>query len=172
MTAGFEQAFAELFADRSAALYRYLSGLSSDPALAEDIVQECFVRLYNRGAMPDDPRGWLIAVAHNLWRDDRRRGARHARLLLQRRDELPTIGESPATDATTLAAERVDAVQRALATLPERDRQLLLLRHAGYSYKEIADAVHLAPGSIGTLLLRAGEAFRAAFNDLFGFAPR
>jgi len=168
VTAGFDQAFADVFAERSRSLYRYISALSGDPALAEDIVQESFVRLYRRGRMPDDPAAWLVSVAHNLWRDDRRRDVRRSRLLSLRRDELPTMGESPATDATTLASERVQTVHQALARLPERDRRLLLLRHAGFAYREIALALDLAPGSVGTLLVRASESFRTAFYELFG----
>ncbi len=168
MTAGFDQAFADVFADRSGPLYRYISGLSGDAALAEDIVQESFVRLYRRGRMPDDPAAWLVSVAHNLWRDDRRRDVRRTRLLSLRKDELPTLGESPATDATTLASERVQTVHQALARLPERDRKLLLLRHSGFAYREIAEVLHVAPGSVGTLLVRASESFRAAFYELFG----
>jgi len=168
VTAGFDQVFADLFAERSRSLYRYISGLSGDPALAEDIVQESFVRLYRRGGMPDDPAAWLVSVAHNLWRDDRRRDVRRSRLLALRKDELPTVGDSPATDATTLASERVQTVHQALARLPERDRRLLLLRHSGFAYREIAAVLDLAPGSVGTLLVRASESFRAAFYELFG----
>ena len=165
---GFEDAFAALFADRCEPLYRYLSGLSGDPPLAEDIVQECFVKLYRRGAMPDDPPAWLATVAHNLLRDDRRRGTRQARLLLERKAEVPTAAAPPAADATTLATERVDAARRALARLPLRDRQLLLLRHEGYGYGEIANILQLNPSGIGTMLVRAGDSFRKAFHELFG----
>ena len=157
-----------LFAERSQPLYRYLSRLCGDPALAEDLVQECFVKLYRRGAMPDDPSAWLVTVAHNRWRDDRRRSARQLRLLRERTTDVP-IGERPApTDAGALAAERVEAVRRALALLPLRDRQVLLLRHEGYGYREIADALQLAPSGIGTVLARATTAFRKAYHELFG----
>jgi RNA polymerase sigma-70 factor (ECF subfamily) len=164
----FEDAFDALFADRSAPLYRYLSRLSGDSALAEDIVQECFVKLYQRGTMPEDPAAWLVTVAHNALRDDQRRGARRGRLLVERSTELPTDDSPPLADAAALAAERVGAVRRALALLPPRDRQLLLLRHEGYSYREIADVLSLSPGGIGTMLARATDAFRKAYHGLFG----
>lgn len=162
----FEHAVAALFAERARSLYRYLSGLSGDAALAEDVVQECFVKLLQRGAMPDDPPAWLVAVAHNLLRDDRRRRARRGRLLLERIDDLPAGGAPPAADAATLGAERIDAVRRALERLALRDRQLLLLRHQGYGYREIANVLSVAPGSIGTMLVRAGEAFRTAYQGI------
>ena len=164
----FERTFAALFADRSPRLYGYLSRLCGDAELAEDIVQECFVKLYQRGGMPDDPAAWLVTVAHNLWRDDRRRGARQGRLLLERTAEVPTGAVPVPADADTLAAERVATVRRALDRLPLRDRQLLLLRHEGYGYREIAGALELTPSSVGTMLARASEAFRKAYHEIFG----
>jgi RNA polymerase sigma-70 factor, ECF subfamily len=164
----FERAFRALFTDRSAALYHYLSAMSGDPALAEDIVQECFVKLYRRGTMPDDPVAWLVTVANNMLRDDRRRMARRQRITLAHETDLPVGTGAAATDATALSAERIAAVRRALERLPLRDRQLLLMRHEGYRYGEIAAALGLTPSSVGTMLVRAGEAFRKAYHELFG----
>jgi RNA polymerase sigma-70 factor (ECF subfamily) len=164
----FDQELAAMFAERSASLYRYVSRVSGDPAMAEDIVQECFVRLYRRGAMPDDPPAWLVTVANNLLRDDRRGVARRQRLTLARSADMPLGGEAPPADAAVLASERIDRVRQALALLPLRDRQLLLMRHEGYRYQEIAAALELTPTSVGTMLARAGEAFRKAYHELFG----
>jgi RNA polymerase sigma-70 factor (ECF subfamily) len=61
--------------------------------------------------------------------------------------------------------ERV-RVRAALARLPERSAKLLLLRHAGLSYAEIAAAVEVAPGSVGTLLARAERAFVAQYEQI------
>ena len=162
----FEQAFRALFEKRVASLQRYLSSLSGDPGLADDIAQESFIRLYQRGSMPDAPAAWLVTVAHNLLRDDHRRRTRRRDLLSRRADELPAGDPAPDTDAGALAAERIASARRALALLPERDRRLLLLRHEGYEYREIAKILNLASSGIGTLLARAGEAFRRIYEDL------
>ncbi len=77
----FGSEFEQLFHQRFAALYRYLNRMSGDGALAEDIAQEAFLRLFDRGEMPDEPVAWLITVATNLWRDDRRKSGRRLRLL-------------------------------------------------------------------------------------------
>jgi len=153
----FEHAFRIVFENRAASLHRYLSILSGDPGLADDIAQECFIRLYRRGSMPDSPAAWLVTVAHNLLRDENPRRTR-------RSGELPSADPSPDTDAGALAAERVASARRALALLPERDRQLLLLRHAGYEYREIAQILNLVPSGIGTMLARAGAAFRRIYE--------
>jgi RNA polymerase sigma-70 factor, ECF subfamily len=55
-------------------------------------------------------------------------------------------------------------VRAAIAELPERQGRLLLLRYAGLSYVEIASALEVAPGSVGTLLARAERAFLLAFE--------
>lgn len=163
----FQHDFAALFADRAAGLHRYVSRLGADAAQAEDIVQECFVKLHRRGEMPEDPPAWLVTVAHNLLRDDRRRAARHDRLLRRRTDDVPQGVQPAPADTALLAAERAAEVRAALDRLPERDRRLLLLRHEGFRYREIANVLQLAPGSIGTLLVRATEAFRQAYHELF-----
>jgi DNA-directed RNA polymerase specialized sigma24 family protein len=46
-----------------------------------------------------------------------------------------------------------------------RDQQLLLLRHEGYSYREIGTALDIAETSVGTLLMRASAAFAASFEE-------
>ena len=166
--ASFEEAFRACYAARFASLFTYLDRLTGDPELASDAAQEAFVRLHQRGTMPDQPAGWLVTVASNLVRDERRRATRQLRLLTEQPSRAPS-GSLAADPAANLErSERVGAVRAALETLSPRDRQALLLRHAGYSYREIAAALHLADGSVGTTLVRAGQAFRAAFKELHG----
>lgn len=160
----FEREFRQVFEDRFVSLYRYLDRLSGDPALAADVAQETFVRLYWRGAIPDNPRQWLVTVAHNLLRDSRRSVARHLRLLA-RRDAGTTMGDAPlAPDAALIAEETRQVVRAALNTMPERDRRLLLLRQEGYSYRELASLLSVPESNVGTLLARAKNAFRAALE--------
>lgn len=162
----FERAVTELFQQRFGTLFRYLDRLTGDPDLAADVAQEAFVRLYQRGDIPDDPQAWLATVATNLVRDTHRRGSRRADLLVRHADV--TRPDPWPTDASEhlLAEEARTSVRRALETLPERDRQLLLLRHEGFSYKELAQFCGIAESSVGTLLLRATQAFRAAYTQL------
>jgi DNA-directed RNA polymerase specialized sigma24 family protein len=57
-------------------------------------------------------------------------------------------------------------VRRALDRLPERDRELLLLRAEGFSYRDIAQALALNETSIGTLIARAKLAFRRNYEAM------
>lgn len=161
---GFEELFRRLFAEQYASLFRYLQRLTGDADVAEDLTQEVFVRLYQRGAMPDDVRGWMAAVAHNLLRDEKRTGKRRLQLMQARPLDLHR-GIAVSADERVLADERRKSVRQALDKLNERDRRMLLLRHEGYSYREIAQAVGVSETSVGTLMVRATSAFHAAFEE-------
>lgn len=157
----FERALRAAFDTRYAELFRYVNRLVGDRELAADITQEAFVRLYQRGSMPENVRTWLGAVATNLVRDEHRTRQRRAKLL-----SAAELGPAPADppDVTVVRHEERARVRRALDSLPERSRELLLLRHEGFSYREIARAIGVAEGSIGTLLARATNVFTAAYQ--------
>ncbi len=123
-------------------LFRYLNRLTADPDAAEDAVQEAFVRLLSRPDLGEDAaRLWLFTVGTNLVRDRGRMMARRRRLL----SALPVSPSSgPLPDEALERAERVRGVREALERLPERDRQMLLMREEGFRYAEIAAAVEVA----------------------------
>ena len=156
----FEGRFAELFEAQLPRLFRYLDRLGGDPDLAADLAQEAFVRLYRRGSMPDSPEAWLVTVAMNLFRNDRSAVGRRRRLLASPRGGRVHADEVPDPAAAIETEEARREVRAALDRLGERDRQLLLLRAEGYSYKELASILGLAEASVGTLLARAREAFK------------
>jgi RNA polymerase sigma factor (sigma-70 family) len=163
MAAGFDHAFEELFDNEFARVFRYLDRLSGEPDLAADLAQEAFVRLYQRGSMPDRPLPWLVTVALNLFRNTRSTEARRARLLAGAQVEM-TAAE-PARFPDRVAETESIRVRDALNALTERERELLLLRAEGYSYRELAAALRLHEPSIGTLLARAKQAFREAYGE-------
>lgn len=165
MESSFDQAFANLFRERFPMLYRYLSRMSGDPALADDVAQESFVRLHARGSMPDDPSAWLISVANNIVRDEYRTTRRRERLLAGWVATEDHPRSTPATDARVLTGEREATIRRALGELRVRDQRLLMLRHEGFSYREIAEALGIAPASVGTLLVRATAAFSKIYLE-------
>jgi RNA polymerase sigma factor (sigma-70 family) len=169
----FSDAVAALYHAQFASLFRYLDRLTGDPELAKDVTQDTFARLYRRGALPDDPRAWLATVSTNLVRDHQRQARRRAELVVQYPADAAQLNEPPAADAGLMAQEARSRVRTALDALPERDRMLLLLRHEGYTYRELARAVNVAEGSVGTLLVRATRVFRKAVGaeSLTGVMP-
>lgn len=160
----FDVEFRTVFDARYEELFRLIDRYAGDGALAADVAQETFVRLYQRGAMPADVRAWLASVALNLARDERRRVVRRLRLIGRRAPDETMADPVLSPEERMLARERGALVRRALDTLAERDRALLLLRQEGYSYRELATALGIAEPSVGTLLARAKTAFRAAFE--------
>jgi RNA polymerase sigma-70 factor (ECF subfamily) len=150
-----------LFRDVYPSLFRYLHRLTGDHDQAEDIAQESFVRLLGRSLPGDEARLWLFTVATNLFRDGARTRKRRERLL------AATPWKPSALPAPDVEAERKHAVQqvrRALEQIPERDRQMLLMREEGFKYDEIARVAGVAPGSVGTLLARATRRFLAVYD--------
>ncbi len=164
----FDDAFRQLFAEQFPPLFRYLDRLSGDSALAADLAQEAFVRLFQRGELPEHPPAWLVSVAHNLFRNERGRARRHLRLLAGAPPDLAMSDAPPPPDRAVLRQGQREAVRAALEEIPERERQLLLLRYEGYSYQEIARALDLNEGSVGTLLARARSAFRTGYRSRYG----
>lgn len=140
------------FYERSARpLWAYLARVSSDPALADDLMQESFVR-FLCAAHPQDgevaARRYLFRIATNLLRDHWRR---------QRTTAIDDIPEEIfATRSHAAHSDSQAMLGPAMAQLRHRDRQLLWLAYAeGYSHREIAEVMGLASASIRLLLFRA-----------------
>lgn len=150
-------------------LYGLLFRLVGTRAEAEDLAQEVFLKLYTRVerglpvAMDENISGWLYRVAMNLGynalRDRKRMDKRNIHLV----PENDTSVEGEVNSRT----ERM-IVRTTLARLPERQALLLLLRQMNFSYAECAVICDVAPGSVGTLLARAAEAFRREYSILAG----
>lgn len=159
--------FEVLFLAHYEAVYRLLFRILGSSQEAEDLAQETFLRLYGQRfpqGREHHVRSWLYRVATNLaynaLRGQRRR---------ERRQEA-LYGAQAAGDEGTdpsealLRKDEQESVRHVLASLPSRQAELLLLRYAGLSYSELAEALSLAPGSVGTLLARAEAAFEAAYR--------
>ena len=153
--------FDEIFETYHPEVYRYVQRLTGRPEEAADITQETFRRLLEQDERPDDVKGWLVTVALNQVRDRVRTRSRR-RDLAAGEDLLPDAPERP--DQTYGRRERVSEARRALDTLNERDRRMLLLREEGFKYREIAEMLGVKTGSVGTMLARALEQFAEAYD--------
>ncbi|HSR41670.1 MAG TPA: sigma-70 family RNA polymerase sigma factor [Longimicrobiales bacterium] len=155
--------FEAFFDDVFPSLYRYCTRLTGDADVAEDVAQEAFLR-FVRDEVEGPPgalRVWLFKVATHLVRD-RYRVSENRRRLLEENPVTPSPLPDP--DGDLARNERVAAVRRALDGMGPRDRQLLLMRGEGFSYREMADAVGVKATSIGTLLARAQARFVEAYE--------
>jgi RNA polymerase sigma-70 factor (ECF subfamily) len=141
-------AFAGFYERSARPLWAYLARVSGDPTLADDLMQESFVR-FLCASRPDEGevagRRYLFRIATNLLRDHWRR---------PRQSSIEEIPEEFFAASTSSALS--ESLGPALACMRPRDRQLLWLAHAeGYSHREIAQITGLAAASIRILLFRA-----------------
>lgn len=161
--------FQSLFERYWAHVYRVVRRLVSDPAEAEDLALEAFVRLYQRLPIEEpgfQVGGWLYRVAANL--------GLHSIRSFRRREHYElaagkyALENEPESHPAEVYAqkEQHELARQALARMNERQAQLLVLRYSGLSYKEIASTLSLAPTSIGPLLLRAEREFEARYRAL------
>lgn len=153
-------------------VYRLLYRIVGTREEAEDLAQETFVRLHDR---PPDTgggaslRAWLYRVATNLAYNHVRGRSRREHRDGRAASRGVAAGDAPRDpEASVVSRSDVDEVRRVLSTLPDRQSKLLLLRHAGLSYVELAEATGVAKGSVGTLLARSEAAFEQAFRAQAG----
>lgn len=142
-------------------LVRYCRRLTGDTDVAEDTAQESFVRLFDHGVRgtPSGVRAWLFKTATHLVRD-RYRVDKNRQRLLKENPVVPAGHETP--ERSLERSEDRARARAALDALAPRDREILLMRYSGFSYKEIAEAVDVAATSVGTLLARAERRFEEA----------
>ncbi|GMV09502.1 MAG: hypothetical protein ABS52_09785 [Gemmatimonadetes bacterium SCN 70-22] len=151
-------------------LVRYLTRRLGDRDWAEEVAQETFLRALRQDALTSE-RSWLFAVATNLVRDEARKDERRRRhLQLLAAEERERVTE-PLETSLERAQEGAMA-RKAVDALAERDRLALLMREEGLDYNEIADALGLSVGSIGTTLARARRRLAETYEALQDEARR
>ncbi len=159
----FEAAFEQHWAPLCRMVYR----LTGDWSEAEDLALEALMQLYRHPpADSNNLSGWLYRVATNLGLNALRARKRRWHYESEASD-LALRSAQPDDPASSVErqAER-QRVRETLRSMKPRSAQLLILRHAELSYAEIAAALDIAPGSIGTLLTRAEQEFERAYQRL------
>jgi RNA polymerase sigma-70 factor, ECF subfamily len=149
-------AFEALFRESARDVHGYLVSLLQDRASAEDVTALAFERLYRSRARLDrrrgTPRAWLFAIARNAALDELRRRRRTS-------GYDPSDGgpaQEPADSDALEHAERRATVAAALASLPLRERELVLLKfHGQLTNAELARAMGISESNVGTRLHRA-----------------
>ena len=150
---------AAAYRDHAGMLRSRLLAASRDPALAEDVCQEAFVRLLEetrRGMVPDCVAAWLTRVAMNLVISR----ARHAQVVERHEARLEAPYAEPSPEDEIERRDALRAVQEAMAGLAEPDRAALLMAAHGSTGAEIAE--HLGRTELGAraLLSRARARLR------------
>jgi RNA polymerase sigma-70 factor (ECF subfamily) len=154
-----------LFQNYYSRLARLLYRVTGDTSRAEEIASEAFWRLH-RKPPPDQANveGWLYRTRVRLALDHLKKERRRARY-----ESMVPVHGAPAGPQEALEQEDARArIRLVLSHLKPEQVALILLRSEGFSYAELASALHINPNSAGTLLARAEEAFRKEYVKRYG----
>lgn len=179
---GDESAFAQLVKKYQDRLIGVFTNMFTDPALAEDLAQEVFLRIY-RARQGYEPTAkfstWVFQIASNLASNSRRSKSRKKEVQFH----MSASGSQPLRSADQLVPEKSalmptrqldseelrERVQAAMDTLNERQRLALLLhKFEGMNYTDIGETLEMSPQAVKSLLSRARENLRIALENYIG----
>jgi RNA polymerase sigma-70 factor (ECF subfamily) len=152
-----DPAFDRVFRAEYARVVAIAARVLGDGSRAEDVAQDAFLALHRRHCSDQAwAGGWVCAAAAhgalNVLRGDQRRNRRERLVASTAESVDPAAAAELATDRRALRA--------ALKRLPQRVATVLVLRHSGLSYTEVATAMGVRQGDVGTMLRRAESALR------------
>lgn len=163
-----EAEFEAIFRGHFERLVRIVRRVLRSDAEAEEVCAEVFLRLYRSGPGVLEGGmvgGWLYRAATraaiDILRRNRRRGLEEE-INSARGDATDDNADDPLKQV--LRDERIAEVRSALAGMKVEKAQMLLLRHSGLSYREIAEAMQINANSVGTMLARAEAEFSALYQ--------
>ena len=164
--------FDEAFTLHHRAVFRTARAVVRDSALAEDVTQEVFLRLYrNLNATPGEDllRAWLLRVTLNVARNTLRGQSRSMvrdNEYQKSTTETGFFAEAPEEDYERRLA--IEEARRALDKIKEPMRSCLLLKQQGLSYREIAVSLSLKETNIGSLVARGRKEFARVYGKIGG----
>ncbi|MDO8484112.1 MAG: sigma-70 family RNA polymerase sigma factor [Candidatus Limnocylindrales bacterium] len=189
---GSEAALATLYDRYGGAIFASAYRLTADRGIAEEVVQETFLTLWNRAELFDPAAGslpaWLHAIGRNRAVDRLRAAGRRPRLVAMSSsatpDESETLGleraiangtvvavaaQPPGPEEAADAAGVRDAIRTAMTTMPDQERTVILLAYQDeLSQTEIADRLDWPLGTVKTRTRRALRRLREALGGEFG----
>jgi len=165
---GDREAFSQLVCSHYDAIVKVVYRMCGDAALAEDAAQETFIKAWmnlSSFRTGTSMRSWLCRIGVNAALDAmRRRRAVPADL-----DALPLVDAVAGPEDHLLLKERANAVQRAILSLTEANRAILVLReYGGLSYAEIAAVLDIPSGTVMSRLNYARTRLREILTPEFG----
>jgi len=161
---GNRKAFTTLFDRHFQSVYNFALMLSSNPALAEDLTQEAFIRAHanlNRLGPPWNFRSWIFRLTRNYFIDLTRKD----RDVDPLEEGIPVKSPGPGPEKETMLRETADRVQNTLNKLSIQHREILVLRELNeFSYAEIGEILDIRDSNVKVSIHRA----RAAFQESYG----
>ncbi|HET6816466.1 MAG TPA: sigma-70 family RNA polymerase sigma factor [Mycobacteriales bacterium] len=172
---GDESAIETLYERYGGACYRLARRIIDDAQLAEDVVQQVFLALW-QGTGYDPRRGavstWLLSMTHHKAVDSVRREGNRRRRIASDQALLEKAAAGPGPDDEAWARWRAERTREALRTLPAEQREVLLLAYyGGYTQREIADMTGLPLGTVKSRTLGAMRRMRDRLAGIEGDDP-
>ena len=166
-------ALATIFERYGTAMTTLAASMLRDRTEADDVVEEALLRIHAAGAQFRGERGlrtWVLRIAANLCRDRLRR--RKFTAPLPEHDEDPFAAAGLTFDPSVAMDEALDwrvlmaALERAIAALPQDQREAVVMRHRlGLSYTEMTDMLGVPEGTVKSRLARALTTLRTAMEE-------
>lgn len=157
-----EEEFTRIFTEIYPSLCRFLESLLGNHGAAQDVAQECFMKLFrqeSKDIKPDEARFWLFRVARNLALNEIRNSKKRGSFL----DRIIEVFYAPRPDHAEIF-ERDEETRLAiemLQVLPEHQRAVLLLREQEeMSYQEIAEVLSVSEAKVKVDIFRARKALQ------------
>ncbi|MCD6508391.1 sigma-70 family RNA polymerase sigma factor [Candidatus Poribacteria bacterium] len=174
---GDHKAFKELYDSTSLGIYNLMLRMSGNKETAEDLTQEVYLRVWRSLGRLKSPKAfvtWLHRIAMNVYRDwsksaSHRLEEMRVGMQVQGQDDDPENDEGldlipsphPLPDEETLRGEMKDVIERAISSLPEKYRAVVIMHHIeGLGLKEIAKSLDVAQGTVMSRLARARAMLR------------
>jgi RNA polymerase sigma factor (sigma-70 family) len=169
--AAIEASLEDIYLAQNERLIMLLMRITGDRGQAEDLASEALCRLSARPALlrpGGNLEGWLYRTAMNLGLDALKAQGRRARY--EQAAVVEAMRSAFQTDPLDgiLRAERQQHVRNVLTSLSACDAQILMLRHSGFSYQEMAEIVRINPASVGKRLARAMAEFKKRYSEKYG----
>ncbi len=159
-----ESEVTELYRSTAGRLLGYAMIVAGNASLAQEAVQEAFLRYYAQGVKDKLPAGghrWLFRVTRNYILDHHKSSSARTSVGLE---HALACGDERHQSPDALL-ERSEAIARALRVLSPREVECLQLRSDGFTYQEIADILGIETGTVASLLARAGKKIRQEFSQ-------
>jgi RNA polymerase sigma-70 factor (ECF subfamily) len=166
LQAGNPEALKALIRNYQPALVRYASGLCGGNIDAEGVVQEAFIKLWekrDRWRSEGSLKVLLFTITRNLSVDAYRKTRRESRLSDRRLDTLSS--PSPGPDQQLLEEELASLAEAAIAGLPKRRQEIFrLVRENGFSYRQVAEILEISPQTVANLMSLALAELRSSLH--------
>ncbi len=163
MSAEDTDAFGELIRRHQSQVRNFLRKLARDPAFADDLAQECFMRAWEKLATYSGRGsfiGWLLKIAYTTFLQSKRKSKRYAEIL----EEAGHVADAESRSYTQPTDEVTD-LTKLLSVLDDEERAIMVMSYAcGLSHREISEATDHPVGTIKSIIFRGKEKIRTSFE--------